>query len=107
MMKIRRSLVLAAALAAVTGSIAVPAASADPIAGQKCNAGIDHDSADGKLSCSAQAGEWMTNVTSPAVDNAPCTHAGDLTYGTGGRPGEHTVLCTATSSGLRWVRNAG
>jgi hypothetical protein len=83
MKKLSCSLVLAAALAAVASSIALPTAGANPVVGQSCS-GTDRTSPDGNLICGEQAGIWMHNDNIRVARGSHCTVPGDRRLQKGG-----------------------
>lgn len=92
----RRTITLAAVLAALTSCVAVPVAHAAPDPGDPCSA--PGTSADGSLWCDMQAGLWIG--TGPrATLGQPCTRLGDVRLA----GGENLAHCAETGSGPTWV----
>ena len=99
---IRAALSVAAVLAAMSATIAVPIANADPSAGDSCGAHGRMSSPDGSLICDMPSGKWLSASPSAAVEGQPCPgKIGALT--TNGQSGElNLVMCYQTPNGPTW-----
>ena len=90
---------VAAVLLGMVGAAVTPASAAP--SGQQPGAPCSVPgaiSADGTLSCSAQAGIWMHKGLPIVEPGQPCTTLGDVTYA----HREQIVTCRQTGSGLTW-----
>jgi hypothetical protein len=101
-MPIRATLTVAAALAAMSVTVAVPVANADPAPGDSCGAHGRLPSPDGTLICDMQSGRWLSASPAAATEGQPCPGSvGALT--TNGQPGQlNLVMCYQTSNGPTW-----
>jgi hypothetical protein len=101
-MPIHAALIVAAILAAMSVTVAVPIANADPTPGDLCGAHGRMPSPDGALVCDMQSGRWLSASPAAATEGQPCPGAvGALT--TNGQSGElNLVMCYQTPNGPLW-----